>query len=109
MRVDIIRGSAAVWLLTLAQALAQLPGQGARPPGPPARGEIPPPYVTRQSDVEIPFTVKPGDSPGKQPAAVRIFVSWDQGKTWHFFEEKKPGDGRFRFRQIGRASCRERV
>ena len=75
MRASITWGPAAVWLLAVAQALAQLPGQGARPPGPPARGEIPPPYVTRQSDVEIPFTVKPGKSPGKEPAAVRIFVS----------------------------------
>jgi hypothetical protein len=99
MRANFMWGPAAVWLLAVAQALAQLPGQGARPPGIPlARPEMPPPYVTRQSDVEIPFTVKPGDSPGKEPAAVRIFVSWDQGKTWHFYEEKKPDEGGFRFR-----------
>jgi hypothetical protein len=29
---------------------------------------------------------------------VRVFVSWDRGQTWHFYEEKKPADGRFRFR-----------
>jgi len=91
-------GPAAVWLAAAAQALAQLPGQIARPPDSrPARQELPPPYVTRQSDVEIPFSVKPGETPASQPAAVRVFVSWDRGKTWHFYDERKPEEGKFRF------------
>ena len=63
----------------------------------PARPELPPPYVTRQSNVEIPFSVKAGDTPATEPAAVRVFVSWDRGKTWHFYDERKPEDGKFRF------------
>jgi hypothetical protein len=98
MRARTIVGPAAVWLAAAAQALGQLPGQTARPPDArPARQELPPPYVTRQSDVEIPFSVKPGDSPASQPTAVRVFVSWDRGKTWHFYDERKPEDGKFRF------------
>ncbi|MCU0878452.1 MAG: hypothetical protein MUF06_11760 [Pirellulaceae bacterium] len=87
---------------------AQLPGQVARPassspgrnpsgvPAPPP--EIPPPYVTQQREVEIPFTVKPGTTPETQPVEVRVFVSWDRGQSWHFFEKKRPEEGRFRFR-----------
>jgi hypothetical protein len=56
-----------------------------------------PAYVTRQSDVEIPFSVKQGTTPENQPASVRVFVSWDQGKSWHFLDERRPADGRFRF------------
>jgi hypothetical protein len=59
---------------------------------------LPPPYVTRQSDVEIPFSVKPGAGPEAQPTAVRVFVSWDRGQTWHFYDERRPEEGRFRFR-----------
>ncbi len=88
----------AFWLAAAASALAQLPGETARPPNArPARPELPPPYVTRQNDVEIPFSVKPGESPATEPAAVRVFVSWDRGKTWHFYDERKPEDGKFRF------------
>jgi hypothetical protein len=78
----------------------QLPSGAARTSGA-AAAKAPaesPPYVTRMNDVEIPFTVRGGDTPDKQPAAVRVFVSWDRGASWHFFEEKKPEDGRFRFR-----------
>lgn len=60
--------------------------------------ELPPPFVTRQTDVEIPFSVRAGTTPETQPSAVRVFVSWDQGKTWHFYDERKPDEGRFRFR-----------
>src|SRR5688572_23801147 len=98
MRVRITLGSAAIWLAAAASALAQLPGQTARPPD--ARSKVPdlpPPYVTRQSNVDIPFTVKPGGSPASEPVAVRVFVSWDRGKTWHFYDERKPDDGKFRF------------
>jgi hypothetical protein len=83
---------------------AQLPGQVARPasgnpvgtsaPAP----ELPPPYVTQQREVEIPFSVKPGTTPETQPVAVRVFVSWDRGQSWHYYEEKRPDEGRFRFR-----------
>jgi hypothetical protein len=87
---------------------AQLPGQVARPTSGNAGGnpsgvpspapEIPPPYVTQQREVEIPFTVKPGATPETQPVKVRVFVSWDRGQSWHLFEEKRPEEGRFRFR-----------
>ena len=56
------------------------------------------PYVTRQSDVEIPFSVRQGATPQTQPTAVRVFVSWDRGQNWHFYDERKPTDRRFRFR-----------
>src|SRR5262245_47368548 len=98
MRARTIVGQVAIWFAAAAQALAQLPGQTARPPDVrPARRELPPPYVTRQSAVALPFSVKPSDTIASQPAAVRIFVSWDRGKTWHFYDEKKPEDGKFRF------------
>jgi hypothetical protein len=95
-------------LLLLATGLAlvarpapgQVPGSTARPSSA-ASTKAPaetPPYVTRMNDVEIPFSVRSGDSPDKQPTAVRVFVSWDRGASWHFFEEKKPEDGRFRFK-----------
>ncbi|MEX2174712.1 MAG: hypothetical protein WD872_10145 [Pirellulaceae bacterium] len=86
-------------MLFAAQALGQLPGGTARPTeAAPAKAELPLPYVTRQSDVEIPFSVKPGNTPDSQPAAVRVFVSWDRGESWHFYEERKPEEGRFRFK-----------
>jgi hypothetical protein len=69
-----------------------MPGSAASGP------QLPPPFVTRQPEVEVPFTVRPGATPESQPTAVRVFVSWDAGKTWHFYEEKRPEDGRFRFR-----------
>ena len=98
MRVRNYLVTAAVGLAAAAQALAQLPGQIARPPGAPTKApELPPPYVTRQSDVEIPFSVKPGATPATEPVAVRVFVSWDRGKTWHFYDERQPADGKFRF------------
>jgi hypothetical protein len=56
------------------------------------------PYVTRQTDVEIPFSVRAGATPQSQPTAVRVFVSWDRGQSWHFYDERKPTDRRFRFR-----------
>src|SRR5205823_1300388 len=59
---------------------------------------LPTPYVTRQNDMEIPFSVRPGSTPETQPTKVRVFVSWDRGKAWHFYEERKPEDARFRFR-----------
>ena len=102
MRVDGISccALAAVWLAAAAQAAGQLPGQtapaGRAPAQRPARPqELPPPYVTRQSDVEIPFSVKPGDTPDTQPTAVRVFVSWDHGKTWHFYDERSPRTAAF--------------
>lgn len=58
---------------------------------------LPPPFVTRQRDVEIPFSVRGGTTPETQPAAVRVFVSWDQGRKWHLYDERRPEDGRFRF------------
>lgn len=76
-----------------------IPG-GAAAAGPAKAGprDTPRPFVTRQNDMEIPFSVRPGSTPDNQPTAVRVFVSWDQGKTWHFYDERKPEEGRFRFR-----------
>lgn len=87
-------------LLAVRPVLGQVPGSAARPSAaaaskPPAES---PPYVTRMNDVEIPFSVRSGSTPDSQPAAVRVFVSWDRGTSWHFFEEKKPEEGRFRFK-----------
>lgn len=89
-------------------ALAQFPpAPGANGAGSPAANTtgaaadasgLPAPYVTRQSDVEIPFSVRPGTTAESQPTAVRIFVSWDRGRSWHFFDERRPEDGRFRFK-----------
>jgi hypothetical protein len=60
--------------------------------------QLPASFVTKQSEVEIPFTVRGGTTPETQPTSVRIFVSWDSGQTWHFYEERRPEDARFRFR-----------
>src|SRR5438309_5612991 len=60
--------------------------------------QLPTPYVTRQNDMEIPFSVRAGSTPETQPTKVRVFVSWDRGKSWHVYEERKPEDARFRFR-----------
>jgi hypothetical protein len=60
--------------------------------------QLPAPFVTKQSEVEIPFSVRAGSTPQSQPTSVRIFVSWDRGKTWHFYDERKPEDARFKFR-----------
>jgi hypothetical protein len=55
-------------------------------------------YVTKQTEVEIPFSLRTGGAAESQPASVRVFVSWDKGKSWHFYDERKPEDTRFRFR-----------
>jgi hypothetical protein len=55
-------------------------------------------YVTKQTEVDIPFSVRQGTTAESQPASVRVFVSWDKGKSWHFYDERKPEDARFRFR-----------
>src|SRR5437667_12794684 len=107
-------GTLIVWLTAASIAAAQIPrdplsdasggsaglpssagGTGAQATrGTPA----PAPYVTKQNDVEIPFSVRPGATPQTQPAAVRVFVSWDRGQSWHYYDERKPADRRFRFR-----------
>jgi hypothetical protein len=89
------------WLAFAPWATAQVPrdplADAASSAGKTSREQAPP-YVTRQSEVEIPFTVRPGTTPETQPTAVRIFVSWDSGKSWHFYEERRAEEGRFRFR-----------
>ncbi len=97
-------GSAlAIWLVA-AIAAAQIPRDPlANPPqgaaaGSGAAGQQPAPFVTKQNDVEIPFNVRPGTSAENQPTSVRIYVSWDRGQNWHFYDERKAEDGRFRFR-----------
>ena len=90
----------ALGLLANGQAWGQLPG-GA----PPARAAgaaaaekpLPKAFISRETRLEIPFSVQPGSSPDSEPAAVRIYVSWDRGKTWHFNEEKRPDEGKFQF------------
>jgi hypothetical protein len=55
-------------------------------------------FVTKQAEVEIPFSVRAGATAETQPTSVRIFVSWDRGQSWHFYDERRPEDARFRFR-----------
>ena len=92
----------ALCLCPAVHAAAQIPRDPFPSAAPPAAGAaapaLPKPFVTRQSDVEIPFSVRTGTTPETQPTAVRVFVSWDQGKSWHFYDERKPEEGRFRFR-----------
>jgi hypothetical protein len=105
MRVSLF-AALVLCLCALAPARAQIPRDPvtspppakAAAPGTQAAPQIPAPFVTRLSDVEIPFTVRAGATPQSQPSAVRVFVSWDRGKTWHFYEELRPDAGRFRFR-----------
>src|SRR5437016_1844112 len=93
----------AVWLMA-AIAAAQIPRDPLADPlraAPTASGATPSqpaPFVTKQNDVEIPFNVRPGTSAESQPSSVRIYVSWDRGQNWHFYDERKPEDARFRFR-----------
>src|SRR5689334_2342503 len=83
-------------------ARAQIPRDPTSPASLPnqstSAAQPPPPFVTKQNDVEIPFNVRAGMSPESQPTSVRIFVSWDRGQHWHFYEERKPEDAKFRFR-----------
>ena len=83
------------WLLTICLLSA---GEATAQVAAPKSGQLPPPFVTKQTDLEIPFTVNMAKSADAQPATVRVFVSWDRGETWHFLEEKRVEDGRFRFR-----------
>jgi hypothetical protein len=95
-------GSLAALLAAATVAAAQIPRdpQADNPPSPAtaAARPLPTPYITKQTDLDIPFTVKPGQTAESQPTSVRIFVSWDRGKTWHFYDERKPEDARFKFR-----------
>lgn len=75
---------------------AQSPAAAAAPT--PTGNSQPAPFVTRQRDVEIPFSVRAGSTPETQPASVRVFVSWDRGQNWHLYDERRPEDGRFRFK-----------
>ncbi|HEY2895023.1 MAG TPA: hypothetical protein VGJ16_12440, partial [Pirellulales bacterium] len=110
MRISLLP-AAAVWLLytgATGAVCAQIPrdpladrthsaSSTAAAPNSAGR-QAPTPYVTRQSDMEIPFSVRPGATAEMQPTKVRVFVSWDRGQSWHFYEERKPEDARFRFR-----------
>src|SRR5262245_9304532 len=93
----------AVWLM-VAVAAAQIPRDpladppGGTPANSGAGASQPAPFVTKQNDVEIPFNVRPGTSAENQPSSVRVYVSWDRGQNWHFYDERKAEDGRFRFR-----------
>src|SRR5262245_19121206 len=95
-----------LWLWAASFAAAQIPrdpvpsSPNAMPPAaalPAAIQQQPGIYVTKQTEVDIPFSVRPGLAEN-QPANVRVFVSWDKGKSWHFYDERKPEDVRFRFR-----------
>lgn len=83
------------WLLTICLLSA---GDAAAQVYAPKSGQLPPPFVTKQTDLEIPFTVNMAKTADAQPATVRVFVSWDRGESWLFLEEKRIEDGRFRFR-----------
>lgn len=72
--------------------------RGANAGGAAAAPQLPAPFVTKQTEVEIPFTVRTGTTADSQPSAVRVFVSWDKGVGWHFYEELKPEAARFRFK-----------
>src|SRR5215218_6873508 len=92
-------------LLTAATAAAQIPrdplssNPAANPPSAAAApAQQAQAFVTKQTEVEIPFNVRAGATTDSQPASVRVFVSWDKGKSWHFYDERKPEDARFRFR-----------
>src|SRR6266436_1087854 len=93
-----------VWLVATGMVAAQIPrdplsdSAGAPATLATAQRAAPAPYVTKQNDVEIPFSVRPGATPQTQPTVVRVFVSWDRGQSWHIYDERKPADRRFRFR-----------
>ncbi len=93
-----------VWLIGATFATAQIPRDPLATPSPsPATniaksGQLPAPFVTKQNDVEIPFNIRPSANPESQPTSVKVFVSWDRGENWHFYDERKAQDGRFRFR-----------
>jgi hypothetical protein len=96
-----------VCLLSVATAHAQVPrdpfaepGQSPSAASAPSAADksAPAPFVTRQRDVEIPFSVRAGSTPETQPASVRVFVTWDRGQNWHLYDERRPEDGRFRFK-----------
>jgi hypothetical protein len=87
--------------------LASLPPGNARaqsPPAPPkslaakSPADLPPPYITKQVEIEVPFSVKASTTADAGPASVRIYVSWDSGANWHLYQEKRPEEGKFRFR-----------
>jgi hypothetical protein len=98
----VYRAALVTCLVTAPYARAQVPpdplAQSTAAPATPTVGGMPAPYVTKQAEVEIPFTVKSGSTPQSQPTSVRIFISWDAGKSWHFYDERKPEDARFKFR-----------
>jgi hypothetical protein len=101
----VIGAGLAVWLAAAETAAAQIPRDplAESSPLPPSASsatqrQSPAAFVTKQSEVEIPFSVRPGSTAETQPTRVRIFVSWDHGRTWHFYDERKPEDARFRFR-----------
>lgn len=96
------RTSIVVSLVVAYAAAGQIPPdpQASNPAAPATASArtLPAPFITRQTDLDIPFSVKAGTSPEAQPTSVRVFVSWDRGKTWHFYDERKPEDARFKFK-----------
>lgn len=95
MHSSLVHGMALVaCLLGMASAAAQ----SARPPATTAAKPQAPLFITAQSDVIIPFTVRATDAQGRPPALVRIYVSLDQGQGWQLYQEVKPAEKAFRFR-----------
>lgn len=96
------RASIVASLIVAYAASGQIPSdpQANNPPAPATASArpLPTPFITRQTDLDIPFSVKAGTSPEAQPTSVRVFVSWDRGKSWHFYDERKPEDARFKFK-----------
>src|SRR5262245_57508351 len=76
----------AAWLAHGGIAFAQIPrdpladvGNAAPTATSPSGGrQSPTAFVTKQPEVEIPFSVRTGTTPQSQPTGVRIFVSWDR-------------------------------
>lgn len=55
------------------------------------------PYITQRTSLTIPFTVAAGNADFK-PVEVQVFVSYDQGKSWHLYSRHRPEEGEFLFR-----------
>ncbi len=99
MRSSHVRGIALLaCLFGMSPAAAQSDPFARSPGGSPVAKSQAPIFITAQSDVIIPFTVRATDAQGRPPALVRIYVSLDQGQGWQLYQEVKPAEKSFRFR-----------
>ena len=58
----------------------------------------PGPKFTRQNVFTIPYVLEPATQPERQPVEVRLYVSVDEGKTWHLSSRATPTQSGFQFR-----------